>query len=396
MAGLLQGNPLLDFGMGLLSASGPSPVPVSLGQAAGYGYQNMRQGERSRLYNELLRNRLIEQKQRQDKINELQNILTGTTTIQGPGRTVTGMGEDIGTIPGQRAQVPTIATPQGQKEVLGLAGELDPDQVITGLLGNFFNEGEAATYRGESGDLFHNLDVARQSGDMEAAQFFESQIRTSLSPDVDFNDLMKTRDNVLRDSKGFLAAQEGFDRVRIGVKDGTPAGDIATIFGFMKTVDPQSVVREGEFATVENSGGVPERIRRLYNSLLTGERLTPEQRTDFLSQAQQQFEARMEQQEKLVDDYRNFAGRRNLPVEDVIPEFIIPSMPDVQTPQGREPGSAMNEAIEETRKLGRDIGINNIASMTLSAIQAIDPGEIKSWSKEKRQALDKRLTELGY
>jgi len=33
----------------------------------------------------------------------------------------------------------------------------------------------------------------------------------------------------------------------------------------MKILDPGSVVREGEFATAQNSAGIPERIRAKYN-----------------------------------------------------------------------------------------------------------------------------------
>lgn len=35
---------------------------------------------------------------------------------------------------------------------------------------------------------------------------------------------------------------------------GTPAGDIAVIYAYMKLQDPTSVVREGEFATAQNAG----------------------------------------------------------------------------------------------------------------------------------------------
>ena len=41
---------------------------------------------------------------------------------------------------------------------------------------------------------------------------------------------------------------------------------MALIFGFMKTQDPTSTVREGEFATAENARGmVGPHVRRMYN-----------------------------------------------------------------------------------------------------------------------------------
>jgi hypothetical protein len=63
------------------------------------------------------------------------------------------------------------------------------------------------------------------------------------------------------------------------------AGDLALIFGYMKILDPGSVVREGEFANAQNAAGVPDRIRNAYNKSLRGERLNESQRNQFLGQA---------------------------------------------------------------------------------------------------------------
>ena len=67
---------------------------------------------------------------------------------------------------------------------------------------------------------------------------------------------------------------------------GGPAA-IAMVFKFMKALDPQSVVREGEFATAENSAGVDDKILNMYNKLLEGERLTPEQMQQFIGTAKE-------------------------------------------------------------------------------------------------------------
>lgn len=66
---------------------------------------------------------------------------------------------------------------------------------------------------------------------------------------------------------------------------GEAASDISLIFAFMKMLDPNSVVREGEFATAQNSGGIEEKIRNTYNQAVSGEFLTPEQREDFVRRA---------------------------------------------------------------------------------------------------------------
>lgn len=72
---------------------------------------------------------------------------------------------------------------------------------------------------------------------------------------------------------------------RVLSTDDNAAGDLSLIFAYMKMLDPGSVVREGEFANAQNAAGVDDRVKNLYNRLLTGERLTPDQRSQFRGQA---------------------------------------------------------------------------------------------------------------
>ena len=54
------------------------------------------------------------------------------------------------------------------------------------------------------------------------------------------------------------------------------------VFKFMKALDPTSVVREGEQANAENSAGVPEAVRNMYNKVMSGARLGDEQMKQFV------------------------------------------------------------------------------------------------------------------
>lgn len=69
------------------------------------------------------------------------------------------------------------------------------------------------------------------------------------------------------------------------------AGDMALIFNYMKLLDPGSTVREGEFATAEQAAGVSDRVMNAYNKTLTGERLNPAQRADFINTAKSAYSA---------------------------------------------------------------------------------------------------------
>jgi hypothetical protein len=61
----------------------------------------------------------------------------------------------------------------------------------------------------------------------------------------------------------------------------TAAGDMSKIFGFMKILDPGSTVREGEYASAEQTRGLPDAVVAQYNKALSGRRLTAEQREKF-------------------------------------------------------------------------------------------------------------------
>jgi len=93
----------------------------------------------------------------------------------------------------------------------------------------------------------------------------------------------KIRDEYTNLTKDFRTVNQSFNR--LDAAENTGAGDIALIFNYMKMLDPGSVVREGEFATAQNSAGIPTSIVNLYNRAINGTRLTDQQRLDFKSQA---------------------------------------------------------------------------------------------------------------
>ena len=73
--------------------------------------------------------------------------------------------------------------------------------------------------------------------------------------------------------------------VRAAAASPTAAGDLSLIFAYMRVLDPNSVVREREFANAQNAANVPDQIRNLYNRVLEGTRLNPRQRRDFVARA---------------------------------------------------------------------------------------------------------------
>jgi hypothetical protein len=121
--------------------------------------------------------------------------------------------------------------------------------------------------------------------------------------------------------KDFSKQTSAYGRVLASAKDPSAAGDLALIFNFMKVLDPGSTVREGEFATAQNAGGVDQRVVSLYNSITTGERLSPAQRDDFANRATRLYSDAEAQYDNIAQQYSDFAEQAGLPVDQVIPDF---------------------------------------------------------------------------
>lgn len=135
-----------------------------------------------------------------------------------------------------------------------------------------------------------------------------------------FDNATKIRGEIFKASTEFDKIDSAFGRIQASVKDPSAAGDLALIFNFMKMLDPGSVVREGEFATAQNAAGVPERIRNTYQRLLTGERLSKVQRTDFIKQSDNIFKKSKEQNNEKVEKFVSIGKRFDIPREDLLGE----------------------------------------------------------------------------
>lgn len=115
--------------------------------------------------------------------------------------------------------------------------------------------------------------------------------------------------DALPEVKTFKAARQQFNTLRdIGQKKNpTPQDDIALIFNFMKTLDPTSVVREGEFATAQNAASISDSVRNQYNKALQGTRLNPQQRRDMVRTAYSNYKNYRDAYNQAAENYRGYA-----------------------------------------------------------------------------------------
>lgn len=100
-----------------------------------------------------------------------------------------------------------------------------------------------------------------------------------------------------------------YNKITKAAKTPSAAGDMSMIFGYMKLLDPNSTVREGEYASAEQARGIPEEILGAYNKAKEGQRLTDKQRKDFLNQAKNVYNAQVEELQGVETEFGSLADR---------------------------------------------------------------------------------------
>jgi len=142
----------------------------------------------------------------------------------------------------------------------------------------------------------------------------------------------------------------------VGTPQYKPSDDIALVFSFMKTLDPGSTVREGEYATAKNAGGIPETIVNTYNKVREGKFLTDEQRRNFIETARKSYTGISKEAENIASRYKSMASDRGIPEHLVVPKNMFQ-----QTKQFDVENQAKNlqrfQSPEEMRAAGMKRGL---------------------------------------
>jgi hypothetical protein len=112
------------------------------------------------------------------------------------------------------------------------------------------------------------------------------------------------------------------------------AGDMASIFMFMKALDPGSTVREGEYKSAAEATSALGRVEQSLQKAGTGQNLTPQQRADFKSIMEKFYRAQMKSQKRVDEQYKGLAGRtgvdpQNLLINDSSQPSTIKSVNDL-------------------------------------------------------------------
>jgi hypothetical protein len=135
------------------------------------------------------------------------------------------------------------------------------------------------------------------------------------------------RANTLRDefqalTREFRVVRDAYANIETAARSQTGAGDMAMLYSFVKLLDPNSVVRESEFATAAASGSFGERVQGAVQRIINGERLPDSLRNAFLAEARNIYQTQERGYRNTEQTYRALAERNNLDPENVITPFL--------------------------------------------------------------------------
>lgn len=159
---------------------------------------------------------------------------------------------------------------------------------------------------------------ARHNRQMEGLQASASRIAQANSG-VQREGML--RDDFGKESKNFLAIRDAYGKVKQAASTDSAAADVALIYGFMRILDPTSTVREGEFATAQNAGSIPDRVLAAYNRAISGGRLSPNIRQDFVAQTEKIYKQADQDHAKTERFYGDVAKRYGMDPAQVLPDY---------------------------------------------------------------------------
>jgi hypothetical protein len=140
----------------------------------------------------------------------------------------------------------------------------------------------------------------------------------------------------LPEVKNYKQAYPAYAAVADAAGRNTPQSDINLVYGIARLYDPNSVVREGEYATVANSPNIPERIKGFAQYLAGGGRLSPETKRQIVAEAQGRMGTYEAEAQKAKSSYETIARNRGMD-----PASVFADMGNITTnPNARPPGAA--------------------------------------------------------
>jgi hypothetical protein len=145
--------------------------------------------------------------------------------------------------------------------------------------------------------------------------------------------------------KNFQIASVAQDQIERAAKDQTPAGRISLITAFMRSIDPNTGVKDQEFNNAQNAGGWMTRAQAAMEKALNGT-LTQEQAEDFVKAGRANVMALKRVHDSALQKYQGYAKSYN-----VAPERVATPASDInleEPPPTKSTGPASQSIRQKT------------------------------------------------
>lgn len=139
-----------------------------------------------------------------------------------------------------------------------------------------------------------------------------AQAKGNKSGDVNFKAETSLRKEFASTQKDYNVINTAYNNLNQLSKSNTPQAQISLLYQFMKIQDPNSVVRESEFATAASAGSYGDKIQNAVTRLMNGQRLTNDQVKGFVNAAGNLYTAQRQSFTKSKKYYQGLANEYGL------------------------------------------------------------------------------------
>jgi len=153
------------------------------------------------------------------------------------------------------------------------------------------------------------------------------------------------------------------------------ADDLSMVFNFMKTLDPNSVVRESEFRTAADAKAWVDKnedlanqpvVKAIFAKVLTGQRLLPAQKAEMIRSAKLNLDQQIKAASPTIRQYRNIEERGDFDKGFIVQDELAALLPS-------------DEVVEETQATtvspSEPIEISDTSELP-AIIESSQPGQV--------------------
>lgn len=141
------------------------------------------------------------------------------------------------------------------------------------------------------------------------------------------------------------------------VENPSAFADLSILFGYMRSLDPDSVVREGEQLMFKKTGSISQKLANALNGFVNGETLGKTQREEILSIVNRQKDMAITHAKRDIKPFTNQAKKLGIKEYDILPSDLI--INDLNSEQEalvdkaiKDTGLTRDEVLEKIKEQG--------------------------------------------